>query len=104
MSELGDWPPYANCAAPLSPQARRRGGTFTVPAPYEFHFRRLRRLLIAPAAEEDMDEGAGVGLVDTPIPRGPLNRATSPSGNITTDAILSSNNFLRRLLQYFVFL
>ncbi|CDS37295.1 conserved hypothetical protein [Echinococcus multilocularis] len=63
VSELEGWPPYSNCAAPLSPQALRGNRIFTVPTPFEFHYRRLRRLLIAPAAEE-MDAEAAASCLE----------------------------------------
>lgn len=55
VSDLENWPPYNSCTAPLSPKARRADVFFTVPTPFEFHYRRLRRFMIAPAAEEDLD-------------------------------------------------
>ena len=73
VSDLENWPPYKNCAAPLSPQALHGGRTFTVPTPYEFHYRRLRRFLIASTSEE-MDIEETVGLLETKsIPKGDLN-------------------------------
>uniref|UniRef100_A0A5K3FIN1 Nucleoprotein TPR n=2 Tax=Mesocestoides corti TaxID=53468 RepID=A0A5K3FIN1_MESCO len=72
VSELANWPPYKNCAAPLSPQALCGGEGFAVPTPHDTHFRRLRRLLVAPAAEEmEADDilTCGDTLEAKPIPR-----------------------------------
>lgn len=78
VSELADWPPYSDCVAPLSPEALRGDRIFTVPVPHEFHVRRLRRLLVAPAAAEEADiDGDGFGLELKTIPR---HVATSADG------------------------
>ncbi|VDK44740.1 unnamed protein product [Taenia asiatica] len=69
VSDLEGWPPYSKCAAPLSPQALYGNRTFTVPTPLEFHYRRLRRLLIAPVAEEMNIETAASCLESKPILR-----------------------------------
>nr|CDS34065.1 conserved hypothetical protein [Hymenolepis microstoma] len=55
VSDLENWPPYNSCTAPLSPKARRADVFFPVPASFEFHYRRLKRFMITPAAEEDLD-------------------------------------------------
>ncbi|KAL5107586.1 hypothetical protein TcWFU_003817 [Taenia crassiceps] len=64
VSELEGWPPYGKCTAPLSPQALRGNRIFTVPTPFEFHYRRLRRLLIVPVAEE-MDVETAANNLET---------------------------------------
>lgn len=59
--------------APISPQALYGSRTFTVPTPHEFHYRRLRRLLVASSSDEmDVDETAGL-LETKPIPKGVFN-------------------------------
>ncbi|KAL5969813.1 hypothetical protein TSMEX_002426 [Taenia solium] len=83
VSDLEGWPPYSKCAAPLSPQALHGNRTFTVPTPLEFHYRRLRRLLIAPVAEEMNIETAASCLETKPILRGNTNpRAVGVSANV----------------------
>ncbi|KAM7532718.1 hypothetical protein Aperf_G00000130541 [Anoplocephala perfoliata] len=67
ISELDNWPPYGNCVAPLSPQALRADGFFTVPSPFEVHYRRLRRLMIIPAAEEDAKLDANSAILETKL-------------------------------------
>ncbi len=78
VSELAGWPPYSSCVAPLSPRELNSNRTFTVPAPHEFHFRRLRRLLMAPAAEEVDEEdlaNSSICLETKPIPQPPTEAA-----------------------------
>ncbi|VDM33446.1 unnamed protein product [Hydatigera taeniaeformis] len=73
ISELEGWPPYSECAAPLSPQALRGNRIFTVPTPFEFHYRRLRRLLVASMEEETDTEMTASCLEEKAIPRDALS-------------------------------
>ncbi|VDN96333.1 unnamed protein product [Rodentolepis nana] len=73
VSDLENWPPYSSCTAPLSPKARRADVFFAVPPSFEFHYRRLKRFMITPAAEEDLDMSDN--LEEKPLPNANIGNA-----------------------------